>query len=173
MSFWTRRRILKAGVKAAMGGAVAAGSSTSAFAQMGPPSPLGDPRVRCVETTEADAWQSKTVFKPIFSWDTLNLNIDPARALSGSRPIEGFGACFNELGWTSLQMLNEADRESVLHELLIPRPAPVSLIAARRSVPTTSRRKPTRDETWGWAQNPLISVDSAAKSFHYTHDYYL
>ena len=103
-----------------MGGAVAAGSSTSAFAQMGPPSPLGDPRVRCVATTEADAWQSKTVFKPIFSWDTLNLNIDPARALSGSRPIEGFGACFNELGWTSLQMLSEADRESVLHELFDP-----------------------------------------------------
>jgi glucosylceramidase len=27
--------------------------------------------------------------------------------------------------------------------------------------------------TWGWAQNSLVSVDSAAKSFHYTHDYYL
>jgi len=87
---------------------------------MGPPSPLGDSRVQCVATTEADAWQNKTVFKPIFSWDTLNLNIDPARALSGSRPIEGFGACFNELGWTSLQTLSETDRESVLHELFDP-----------------------------------------------------
>jgi glucosylceramidase len=27
--------------------------------------------------------------------------------------------------------------------------------------------------TWGWAQNSLVSVDSAAKSFRYTHDYYL
>jgi glucosylceramidase len=87
---------------------------------MGPPSALGDSRVQCVATTESDAWQTKPVFKPIFSWDTLNLNIDPARALSGSRPIEGFGACFNELGWTSLQMLSEADRESVLHELFDP-----------------------------------------------------
>jgi glucosylceramidase len=87
---------------------------------MGPPSPLGDSRVQCVATTESDAWQTKPVFKPIFSWDTLNLNIDPSRALSGSRPIEGFGACFNELGWTSLQMLSEADRESVLHELFDP-----------------------------------------------------
>jgi len=76
--------------------------------------------VRCIATTEGDAWQSTPVFKPIFSWDTLNLNIDPARALSGSRPIEGFGACFDELGWTSLQMLSEADRESVLHELFDP-----------------------------------------------------
>jgi glucosylceramidase len=87
---------------------------------MGPPSPLGDSRVQCVATTEADSWQSKTVFKPTFSWDTLNLNIDPARALSGSRPIEGFGGCFNELGWTSLQTLSETDRESVLHELFDP-----------------------------------------------------
>jgi len=27
--------------------------------------------------------------------------------------------------------------------------------------------------TWGWAQNSLVSVDSPAKSFRYTHDYYL
>jgi glucosylceramidase len=122
MQAWTRRRILKTGVQAAVGGAVAAvGTPTGAFAQMGPPSPLGDSRVQCVATTEADPWQTETVFKPIFSWDTLNLNIDPARALSGSRPIEGFGACFNELGWTSLQMLNETDRESVLHELFDPK----------------------------------------------------
>src|SRR5215469_5802298 len=133
MTFWTRRRILKTGVRAAAGAAAAVvGSSTRALAQMGAPSPLGDSRVQCVATTEADPGQSQPVFKPIFGWDTLNLNIDPARALSGSRPIEGFGACFNELGWTSLQMLSVADRESVLHELFDPRPAPVSLIAARR-----------------------------------------
>jgi glucosylceramidase len=27
--------------------------------------------------------------------------------------------------------------------------------------------------TWGWAQNSLVSVDSAAKTFRYNHDYYL
>jgi glucosylceramidase len=27
--------------------------------------------------------------------------------------------------------------------------------------------------TWGWAQNALVSVDGAAKSFRYNHDYYL
>jgi glucosylceramidase len=27
--------------------------------------------------------------------------------------------------------------------------------------------------TWGWAQNSLVSVDDAAKSFRYNHDYYL
>jgi glucosylceramidase len=36
------------------------------------------------------------------------------------QPIEGFGACFNELGWTSLALLSPADRESVLRELFAP-----------------------------------------------------
>ena len=27
--------------------------------------------------------------------------------------------------------------------------------------------------TWGWAQNSLVSVDAAAKSFRYNHDFYL
>jgi glucosylceramidase len=27
--------------------------------------------------------------------------------------------------------------------------------------------------TWGWMQNSLVSVDGAAKSFRYNHDYYL
>jgi glucosylceramidase len=34
--------------------------------------------------------------------------------------IEGFGTCFNELGWTSLGLLSESDRESILHELFAP-----------------------------------------------------
>ena len=121
MTCWTRRQVLKTGMRAAAASAVAgAGLSGRAFAQMGPPSPLEDSRVRVVTTTETDAWQSKTVFKPIFSWDTLNLNLDPVQMRAGSRPIEGFGACFNELGWTSLQMLSVSDRESVLHELFDP-----------------------------------------------------
>jgi glucosylceramidase len=121
MKTWNRRRVLKAGMNAAVGGAVASvGLSARAFAQMGPSSPLGDARVRLVATTEAEPWQSKEVFKPIFSWDTLNLNLDPAQPRSGSRPMEGFGACFNELGWTSLLILSESDRESVLHELFDP-----------------------------------------------------
>jgi glucosylceramidase len=34
--------------------------------------------------------------------------------------IEGFGACFNELGWTSLAALSEADRDGIFHELFAP-----------------------------------------------------
>lgn len=34
--------------------------------------------------------------------------------------VEGFGACFNELGWTSLNYLGEADRESIIEEMFAP-----------------------------------------------------
>jgi glucosylceramidase len=34
--------------------------------------------------------------------------------------IDGFGACFNELGWTSLAALSASDRDSVLRELFAP-----------------------------------------------------
>ncbi len=34
--------------------------------------------------------------------------------------IEGFGACFNELGWQALASLSVADRQSVLRELFAP-----------------------------------------------------
>ena len=34
--------------------------------------------------------------------------------------VEGFGSCFNELGWTSLQELSEADRAAIFQELYTP-----------------------------------------------------
>ncbi|WP_155855991.1 glycoside hydrolase family 30 beta sandwich domain-containing protein [Cellulomonas sp. URHD0024] len=34
--------------------------------------------------------------------------------------IAGFGGCFNELGWTALQLLDERDRESILRDLFTP-----------------------------------------------------
>lgn len=48
----------------------------------------------------------------------LNLNVDPSQATSPS--MQGFGSCFNELGWTSLQALSEDDRQNILHELFDP-----------------------------------------------------
>ena len=121
MKPWTRRQLLKTGVRtAAIGAAVSSEFPARALSQFGPPPALDDSRVRMVATTETEPWLSKRVFKPSFSWDTLNLNVDPAQMRPGSKPMQGFGACFNELGWTSLQLLSESDRESVLHELFDP-----------------------------------------------------
>ena len=37
-----------------------------------------------------------------------------------NQAVEGFGSCFNELGWTSLSELSEADRASIFQELYTP-----------------------------------------------------
>ena len=119
MTTWTRRQLLKNGMRAAAAGA-AVSLPARALAQLGPPSVLDDTRVRMVATTETEPWRSKRVYNPIFSWDTLDLNVDPSQVLPGSKPMQGFGACFNELGWTSLQMLDQRDRENILRELFDP-----------------------------------------------------
>jgi len=115
---WTRRKVLKSCVTVA--GATLAGATRGwASAQLPAPEPLQDDRLAFITTTEASPWQQGSVFKPAFAWETLNLNLDLGSTESG-QVIEGFGGCFNELGWTSLQALGEADRESVLHELFHP-----------------------------------------------------
>ena len=48
---------------------------------------------------------------------TLSLHTTPAYR---AQEIEGFGACFNELGWTSLSLLSETDRDEVIRELFHP-----------------------------------------------------
>jgi glucosylceramidase len=121
---WNRRQVMRSCAQAAAGVALGGltGSRASAL-QLPPPEPLQDDRLTFVTTTEASPWQKGGIFKPAFGWDFLNLNLDPeqlAQAGRTSQLIEGFGACFNELGWTSLSALSEADRESVLHELFDP-----------------------------------------------------
>ncbi|MBV8631051.1 MAG: beta-glycosidase [Silvibacterium sp.] len=116
--YWTRRHVLSSGAKIAAATPLL-GLGSNALAQFPPPEPLSDPRVNFVTTTESAAWQQGSLYKPAFRWTLLNLNVDPARSL-GTQRIEGFGACFNELGWTSLRALSESDRESVMHELFDP-----------------------------------------------------
>jgi glucosylceramidase len=53
----------------------------------------------------------------IVTGDVRDAEID---LLNPQQSIEGFGSCFNELGWTSLCALSEADRESVMRELFAP-----------------------------------------------------
>jgi glucosylceramidase len=117
---WSRRRLLQSGLTATAGAALAnTARAWTLTAQMPAPQPLTDDRLTFVTTTESSAWQKGTIFKPTFSWEMLNLNIDSSHVES-AQIMDGFGGCFNELGWTSLQALNEADRESVLHELFDP-----------------------------------------------------
>lgn len=118
---WDRRHVLKAGIQAATAASVAAAMrGPRAYAQLPVREELEDKGVRIVTTTERNAWQTGKVCKPTFSWDMLDLNIDSKRTIDGAQAVQGFGACFNELGWTSLQTLDARDRESVMRELFHP-----------------------------------------------------
>jgi glucosylceramidase len=97
-------------------------ASVAITQQLPPPAPLDDPRWACTVTTETSAWQKAQLYKPAFSFETLNLNVTQSaiEAAAKTPAMEGFGACFNELGWTSLSALSESDRDAVMSELFDP-----------------------------------------------------
>src|SRR5260370_18912420 len=109
---WNGREFLQ-GAGAAF---AAAGAPSVVSAQSAPVSAEGD-KVSCITTTAEAPWQAQSLAKPGWRWDALNLNVDVAAT---AQTMEGFGGCFNELGWTSLSKLSEGDRESVLRELFDP-----------------------------------------------------
>jgi glucosylceramidase len=75
------------------------------------------PSASFVSTTQNAPWQSLPTRTDGWHWDDLDVQVDLE---SKNRVIEGFGACFNELGWTSLQALNESDRSAVFDEFFTP-----------------------------------------------------
>lgn len=113
---WSRRQLVQEGSCALA--ALAVGMRAEGQ-QLPRPEPLEDARLTLVTTTEASPWQTGTLLKPSFAWEMLNLDV--GEPVAGAHPMEGFGGCFNELGWTSLSALSEGDRETVMHELFDPK----------------------------------------------------
>lgn len=77
----------------------------------------GDRAATWMTTTETARWQERPLRAAGWRWDTLDVAIDP---VSTGPVMKGFGACFNELGWTSLEVLREEDREAIFKELFAP-----------------------------------------------------
>ncbi len=73
--------------------------------------------VTWISTTESKPWteiEGLQLVKPEVTADvTINLS-------ETGQTIEGFGACFNELGWTSLSRLTEEERAAIFTELFKP-----------------------------------------------------
>ena len=71
--------------------------------------------IKWIVTTQTSQWQSKdtatTSLASESKWDV------EAQFQKPLQTIEGFGACFNELGWTSLSTLPDEDREAIFREL--------------------------------------------------------
>ncbi|KGO92271.1 glycoside hydrolase family 30 protein [Flavobacterium subsaxonicum] len=70
-----------------------------------------------VATTEASAWKTQNTKALSANGTTAGVEIYTDKPLQS---IDGFGSCFNELGWTSLSALNEADRTAIMKELYEP-----------------------------------------------------
>mgnify|MGYP003047919133 FL=1 len=70
-------------------------------------------------TTADSPWQSiaDTTLQNSQAADILTLHIDSGDTC---QVIEGFGACFNELGWDALALLSDTDRQNILSELFLP-----------------------------------------------------
>lgn len=59
--------------------------------------------------------QPKLIFKRTNNKADVIINLKQTQ-----QTMEGFGACFNELGWTSLSILSKRDRAAILKELFKP-----------------------------------------------------
>lgn len=75
-------------------------------------------KVEWVTTSQKKPWEKQ---KNLKAYDATQGKYDAEVRLDKPlQTIDGFGTCFNELGWTSLSMLSSKDRESILKELFAP-----------------------------------------------------
>ncbi len=71
--------------------------------------------VTWVSTTENSPWQEEQIYTGQAKDNAIEIySNDPLQT------IDGFGACFNELGYTSLSMLSQSQRDSIMKELFEP-----------------------------------------------------
>ncbi|MET0673054.1 MAG: glycoside hydrolase family 30 beta sandwich domain-containing protein [Microbacterium pygmaeum] len=73
--------------------------------------------IRWIITTQHSAWQDAEApaFGPITDMPNVFVRTDAPQQV-----IEGFGASFNELGWTSLGVLDQNQRDEIFRELFAP-----------------------------------------------------
>lgn len=74
------------------------------------------PEATWVSTTFDQRWVEENNVAAA-SGNQADAVIDTSRV---AQVIDGFGTCFNELGWTSLSKLDEATREAILREMFSP-----------------------------------------------------
>ena len=73
--------------------------------------------IQWVSTSPTQFWKTENDLKFSGATRSADVTIEINHRLQS---IEGFGTCFNELGWTSLSLLSTKDRESIMRELFAP-----------------------------------------------------
>jgi len=76
-------------------------------------------KIQWVSSTEQTKWiqQKEPVFHTTKPDQQTEITIYPADKL---QQIDGFGGCFNEIGWEALLSITPAERENILKELFTP-----------------------------------------------------
>jgi glucosylceramidase len=74
-------------------------------------------KVEWVSTSKDEQWKTQNNLTASEAAGNADVEINLDKTL---QTIEGFGTCFNDLGWTSLNVLTAQDREDILKELFAP-----------------------------------------------------
>lgn len=77
----------------------------------------GAKKATMITTTENTSWTKSVVESHLSNRDEKDIVINPQ---STEQTINGFGTCFNEQGWASLNSLSAKDREAIMKELFAP-----------------------------------------------------
>jgi glucosylceramidase len=72
-----------------------------------------------INSTEARPWIQQQEFT-FSAYDNTTTNVIEINPGTTYQVIDGWGGCFNELGWTALSVLTQAEREEVLRALFDP-----------------------------------------------------
>lgn len=121
LRYWDEQKerfITPAGVYKFMVGSSSADIRLTQEKQLAPvPQPLQAGKTEWVTSTAEASWQLRNTQKIQWQKGDAPTRIELNNTL---QTIEGFGTCFNELGWTSLGLLSEYDRSTIMRELFTP-----------------------------------------------------
>ena len=112
-----RRTLLKRGLLLSAAGGASSFLPFSSWASAESSQPPVPRQVSWFATTAERPWRQVTSPLSGFQWDSLDILVNPRKSFQA---VDGFGACFNELGWTALNALNDQDRKTIFDELFSP-----------------------------------------------------
>ncbi|UAK25239.1 glycoside hydrolase family 30 protein [Sphingomonas nostoxanthinifaciens] len=129
-------------VRGAAAFGLVAGLPGIGWSEVRSPSPL-----QWIVSTQATAWQpgQGAAILPATT-EPADINVD---AQARAQTIEGFGACFNELGWDALQRVAPPERAAIMTELFGPDGARFNLCRMPVGANDFSRDWYSYDETRG------------------------
>jgi len=80
-------------------------------------SSYGQSKITWISTTSVEQWKTQKIVSSPNRSGQIDVEVKMNKP---QQTIDGFGTCFNELGWTSLSALSTKDREDIMRELFAP-----------------------------------------------------